>query len=587
MNIAPLDLENRDYSFTLTGNSLQIEERAKDRGQRHRAHKTGLRLQECFVRLKEANQGIEQAAKDSLRGFLHALRARVDRKLDRKHPILAPILRLVHSIFRCGPSPVIKSALALLETVQIVQPKEIVQPKAVEIVPAGNKVLFEVFQLQDGKTAENIEKIKASLKNKTALKTLHKHTFSDTSLDILLPLFEKEDTFAKVVKRFKQIERIQIERAPIARGELLRHALFMEWTLATVVPLEDAFYHLTKTGLLNSLQVDGKARNFYVIAHPLRSVLQEKEIDSTFKRVMTGAEVRADHYDHLPEIVACLHTKIEDLTMKTIRQDVKNTHREIEFCREFSGKRGIAEFRTATQFAVKNVPRLSMIFTMRTGNLSNRVFKDPRPITFPELVIVLKDLLAGLATIHTAFAIHADFKPPNILLQMDQRGLIIKAEICDFGIAFRNAGERKKMHLPVTMHVGNYGTVLFTAPELYGNSNFAGDFYALDIWALGAVFYELYYRKQLPWSKLIEEHEKNNFDKEAQKYKDVGELQRAQTALKKCIEAEIEAPFAILARKPKREPAEQYQYIILSMLRLAPEKRAGHAELNQMAACLN
>jgi serine/threonine protein kinase len=464
----------------------------------------------------------------------------------------------------------------------------VVEKKATKIVPADNKVLFEVFKLQEGDKIEaSIEKIKAALESKTLLKTLHKHTFSDTSVALLLPLFEKEAPYANVVKRFRQIELIQIERTPIARGSLLRHALFIEWTLATVPHLEDAFHHLKKTGLQHSLQVDGRKRNFYIIAHPLHSILQEKEVDSTFKRVMTGVEVQADHYDRQPETVACLHTKIEELTLRVIRQDVKNTHREIEFCREFSGKRGIAEFRTATQFAVDGVPRLSMIFTMRTCNLAHRIFKDPRPIPFKELVVVLKDLVAGLTVIRAASAVHAVFKPPNILLQMNGPREIVKAEICDFGITFRNTGERKKLQLPLLMRLGNYGTVAFTAPELYGVANFTGDFYALDVWALGGVLYELFHRKPLPWSKIIDEHEKTNFDKDKEQYKDSALLHQAQAALKKHIESEVEAPLAALEKKANKTAAEQYEYIFLSMLRLAPDKRATPDALNQMAASLN
>ena len=100
----------------------------------------------------------------------------------------------------------------------------------------------------------------------------------------------------------------------------------------------------------------------------------------------------------------------------------------------------------------------------------------------------LYQILCGLMYIHSADVIHRDLKPGNILVTV--QGTL---KICDFGLA---RGVNSQCMASTTAPITNYvATRWYRAPELMLSSRSYTK--AVDIWAVGCIFAELYGRKPL------------------------------------------------------------------------------------------
>ncbi|KAL4435824.1 hypothetical protein ABPG74_015792 [Tetrahymena malaccensis] len=95
-------------------------------------------------------------------------------------------------------------------------------------------------------------------------------------------------------------------------------------------------------------------------------------------------------------------------------------------------------------------------------------------------------LLCGLKYIHSAGVFHRDLKPGNLLVNSD---CVLK--ICDFGLA-RTVDTKVNVLVLMTEYVA---TRWYRAPELLLSWNKYTT--AIDMWAVGCIFSELYMRKPL------------------------------------------------------------------------------------------
>ncbi|KAG0690530.1 hypothetical protein C6P40_002519 [Pichia californica] len=99
-------------------------------------------------------------------------------------------------------------------------------------------------------------------------------------------------------------------------------------------------------------------------------------------------------------------------------------------------------------------------------------------------------ICCGVKYIHSADVIHRDLKPGNILITA--QGLL---KICDFGLA-RGINEKYMNRNHRSSHITNYvATRWYRAPELILTRKSYGK--AVDIWAVGCIFAELYGRRPI------------------------------------------------------------------------------------------
>ncbi|KAL6430489.1 hypothetical protein ACFW04_007829 [Cataglyphis niger] len=103
------------------------------------------------------------------------------------------------------------------------------------------------------------------------------------------------------------------------------------------------------------------------------------------------------------------------------------------------------------------------------------VLKYRGKVTEPEARYYMKQMVTGVAYIHSQKVVHRDLKPGNMFLS-DR--MIVK--IGDFGLATRPDGQRRRVTI--------CGTPNYIAPEVLYKQAYS---YEADVWALGCILYAL------------------------------------------------------------------------------------------------
>ena len=98
-----------------------------------------------------------------------------------------------------------------------------------------------------------------------------------------------------------------------------------------------------------------------------------------------------------------------------------------------------------------------------------------------EMKCLLRQLLCGVAHLHSQWIVHRDLKTSNILL--DRNGIL---KICDFGLA-RHFGQ------PLRPYTHRVQSLWYRAPEmLLGQRTYSS---AIDVWSSGCIFAEMLLRR--------------------------------------------------------------------------------------------
>uniref|UniRef100_A0A0C9R826 Serine/threonine-protein kinase PLK n=1 Tax=Fopius arisanus TaxID=64838 RepID=A0A0C9R826_9HYME len=103
------------------------------------------------------------------------------------------------------------------------------------------------------------------------------------------------------------------------------------------------------------------------------------------------------------------------------------------------------------------------------------VLKYRGKVTEPEARYYMKQMVTGVAYIHSQRVVHRDLKPGNMFLS---DGMIVK--IGDFGLATRPDGQKRRVTI--------CGTPNYIAPEVLYKQAYS---YEADVWALGCILYAL------------------------------------------------------------------------------------------------
>ena len=101
----------------------------------------------------------------------------------------------------------------------------------------------------------------------------------------------------------------------------------------------------------------------------------------------------------------------------------------------------------------------------------------------PTALRLVRNIAMGLAAAHAKGVIHRDLKPANVLCDLDNNEVLIT----DFGLARVSAASRAGASLTGKEH----GTPLYMPPEQWGTTAFGPISERADVYALGAMMYEL------------------------------------------------------------------------------------------------
>ena len=132
----------------------------------------------------------------------------------------------------------------------------------------------------------------------------------------------------------------------------------------------------------------------------------------------------------------------------------------------------------------ENRNRLFLLFEYYNKDLKKYLDKVGGPLE-PQLVKkIVYQLLKGTEYCHERRIMHRDLKPSNLLINDDATQI----KIADFGLA-------RTMGLPLKTYTHEVVTLWYRAPEVLLGSKIYST--AIDIWSIGAIFFELAHKKPL------------------------------------------------------------------------------------------
>ena len=102
-------------------------------------------------------------------------------------------------------------------------------------------------------------------------------------------------------------------------------------------------------------------------------------------------------------------------------------------------------------------------------------------------IFIFKQVLEGIAELHSRNIIHRDLKLDNIFVKNNGQEVLVG----DFGLSkklLKDAGAKTQVGTPITM-----------APEMWNEYEPLVYGPEVDIWSLGIIFYNLLYNVQVPW----------------------------------------------------------------------------------------
>ena len=124
-------------------------------------------------------------------------------------------------------------------------------------------------------------------------------------------------------------------------------------------------------------------------------------------------------------------------------------------------------------------------------DLHTIISRQRHGLNLPIITRWTRDILRGVAYLHSAFVVHRDLKPGNILIFQD-----MTAKIADFGLAREFSSTERMM-------VGReICTLWYRAPELLmGAAKYCPK---IDVWPVGCIFLEMLIGKNLMCGKVSE-----------------------------------------------------------------------------------
>ena len=124
-------------------------------------------------------------------------------------------------------------------------------------------------------------------------------------------------------------------------------------------------------------------------------------------------------------------------------------------------------------------------------------------------IAIALQLLTGLCQLRNLWIIHRDVKPHNILCDWTDPSSP-QAVLCDFNTActMLETNLHKKVAFSDLYGAPEYIQVYTRVKELGEDALAAVCSFAIDVWGMGLVFYQLFFLEKLPWDSDLQTEEK-------------------------------------------------------------------------------
>jgi serine/threonine protein kinase len=340
----------------------------------------------------------------------------------------------------------------------------------------------------------------------------------------------------KIVKENKNLD--------LSKEGLLETVNFIETKLPELVAQKKHYFSKDSTGLPYSIEYDLDLHTCFIILEGENAYLGRGKKKVVYKAI---------------------NYKPNDSTIVARAEDCTRNVTELNHTKNMNGAEGMFET-VGFGRRKENGKRYATIYARlyNKGSLEN-AFRQGVKLSNYEKMKVALNILKGLESLHTAGLVHRDLGAKNYLIDVPKgkpgkRDVV--AVIADLGrtsVAADSAGTRVQANTSCT------------APEgLYLDKLKGEDYYKTDIFAVGCLFYRLFYGPKAPWQDFS--YVKDVKTPVAKRFHTLSHRVKAHTVpqRKKLVK---------LHQTEKLSPVQKFEYLILQMLHTSPEKRKTAHEL--------
>lgn len=388
-----------------------------------------------------------------------------------------------------------------------------------------------------------------------------KYALSNQQVDMLLQTIQyvmqktSEETrkqcsrVTETLSRLKQLLAIPENERGFLHVEALSLALFMQTTMSEQLPLGTTYFKKEVTKTARTIICDTTGN--YILSSKSKVALLA-HVEGEYKKYRSALQLSP-----IPQLPA---KRIAHSVNKT-GKDFDITHHEMTIAYLLRGKPCIAQL-LGHQIHNKLLPtgeyekKLDLFWEYYEGDLTE-ITNSKLKVPHTTRIELAKDIITGLYEMHKLNIIHGDLKLTNILFSRSLNRFF--AFLTDFGFSFAVG----RQYPTFIFEDGFYGSITYTAPELFGNLEFKGDFFLVEAFALGVVLYQFYFNKDLPWATF----QNACYDQETKV------TEKQQESFRQQVETHVEPLYQKYAASPPTAIGDRFYFLLIKLLRADPQKR--------------
>lgn len=342
----------------------------------------------------------------------------------------------------------------------------------------------------------------------------------------------------------------------VSQSELIQLALFIESDFKKHIDKEKYFLKTEETGLVRELEYDPKTKNIFIHL----GVNKFSKVGEGHHKIVTKSIL----YNMVsPEICANCSTSLDDL-------------KEMGVIEQLQGTPGIVEGRAFIKHTKEKEreDKLEIIVKLyNTGSLREIFYQKKAKFSSLEKMRIALDLLRGLEGMHKKRLIHRDLHTANCLVNisnMENGQRKIDTVITDFGQTRPQKECDGKEPQPYLWYLSPEG--------FFFNKMTGRDYPYTDVYALGCIFYHLFYEKDPDWfnDKYFKNVREGNFKQKKRDQEKVIELIEGATRKRRA---------SLVGKKIIGElaPIERFELLVMRMVHPEAQRRGQAAELRREA----
>lgn len=368
-------------------------------------------------------------------------------------------------------------------------------------------------------------------RNKHLCMVLRKNIKRSLSLNALRGLAKKENAQG-LLEEIKATRNTKLKNLGITKAEFISLTHYIN----TIADDKTCRYSKKETGLSHTIEYDRNTKKYFIVLEG-----DEVYIDSGMKKTVSKA---------------LCYEKSGGLVVARAEQTIE-MDRELGITKKFRGKPGLFKTLGICQHEEAGVQYNTIYSQLYSPGSLVEIFRKDYNLSLYEKVLIAHNIAKGLDTLHKQGFVHRDLGVKNYLINIPKGKpgrRQIEACIADFG--------RTQKASTVIPDPRLQGNTTYMAPEGHFFQRLTKNSHArLDIFAVGCVFYRLFYDKKPSWQY------KNYVTKDPRpvsvKYQE--HKSRVISATAKRREQ--------LRKQKNRSAKAEFEYIILRMLHTDPKKR--------------